>query len=124
MKDYSRFFTEFQKKTVAAIIEQVRDSQFVMILEVLLLPSYHSISFAISGVKVSAHFILIVIIFLLNHIEFLLQFLPESEDFKEEAKFSVECRLLQQDDIQVVFERSFNNYVSGSVLHPVCSNFC
>lgn len=48
------------------------------------------------------------------------QFNDETEDFRDLAKFFVESRLLQQDEVQVVVEKAMNNYVIGSVLHPVC----
>jgi hypothetical protein len=51
-KDINNLVKEFKKEPVSAIIEAVRDGPFMMMLDVILLPSFHSIPLAISGVKV------------------------------------------------------------------------
>lgn len=41
-----------KKEPVTAIIESVRAKSFMLMLDVVLLPSFYSVQFAISGIKV------------------------------------------------------------------------
>lgn len=95
VREFNDSLVEFKKNPVNAIIETVRDVKKVVMLDVMLLPTFHSIPFAISGIKFS----------------------DETFNYQEEAKFFIEARLLQQD-VQIVIEKEMNKYAVGSILHP------
>lgn len=52
-KEVTNLVKEFKKEPVSAIIEAVRDGPYMVMLDVILLPTFHSIPLAISGIKVS-----------------------------------------------------------------------
>ncbi|KJE93940.1 hypothetical protein CAOG_04649 [Capsaspora owczarzaki ATCC 30864] len=93
-----------QGKQVDAIIEQLRDASTV---RVLLLPSHTHATIQLSGVKAPGF----------KRAEGSDK--EEAEPFAEEARFFVECRLLQKD-VKVVLEAVApqpNTFV-GSIIHP------
>lgn len=97
VSDYKKFVSEYGNKPMQAIVEQVRnDRNAYMILDVMILPHFYSIPFALSG----------------------LNFNDSDDNCREESKFFVECRLLQQENVRIVVEKALKSYVLGTVLHP------
>uniref|UniRef100_A0A915AJY5 Staphylococcal nuclease domain-containing protein 1 n=1 Tax=Parascaris univalens TaxID=6257 RepID=A0A915AJY5_PARUN len=88
-----------KQKPISAVIEQVRDGSTV---RAFLLPDFHYITLILSGVKAPAT-----------------RAGPDgrAEDFAEEAKYFVECRILQRD-VEVILEGVSNQNLVGSIVHP------
>uniref|UniRef100_A0A0N5AH97 Staphylococcal nuclease domain-containing protein 1 n=1 Tax=Syphacia muris TaxID=451379 RepID=A0A0N5AH97_9BILA len=89
----------YKHKPVKAVIEQVRDAST---LRAFLLPNFHYVTIMLSGVKAPAVRI---------------GGDGRSEDYAEEAKYFVECRLLQRD-VEVILESVSNQNFVGSIIHP------
>lgn len=89
----------YKQKPIKAVIEQVRDGSTI---RAFLLPDFHYITLILSGVKSPAT-----------------RAGPDgrAEEYAEEAKYFVECRLLQRD-VEIVLEGVSNQNFVGSVLHP------
>ncbi|KAL7307029.1 hypothetical protein TKK_0000774 [Trichogramma kaykai] len=87
---------KYAGKPIKATIEHVRDGSTV---KVLLQPDFYHITLAISGIRCPG-------------------FKQDGpEPFADQAKFFVECRLLQKD-VEVILESANNTQFVGSILHP------
>ncbi|VDK43460.1 unnamed protein product [Anisakis simplex] len=88
-----------KQRPIKAVIEQVRDGSTV---RAFLLPDFQYVTLILSGVKAPAT-----------------RSGPEgrAEEFAEEAKYFVECRILQRD-VELILEGVSNQNLVGSIVHP------
>lgn len=98
------FVDSLKQKPQSAIIEQVRDGTTV---RALILPDYYYVTVMMSGVKAPL---------LRTGAE---GKVLEADPYGEEARYFVECRLLQRD-VEIIFESVSNQNFVGSIVHPVC----
>ncbi|VDM95711.1 unnamed protein product [Thelazia callipaeda] len=89
----------FKQRRIKAIIEQVRDGSTI---RAFLLPDFYYITLMISGIKAPA---------MRSGTD------GRAEEFAEEARYFVECRLLQRE-VEIVLESISNQNFVGSVIHP------
>lgn len=99
-----QFFEKYERKPIKAIIEHVRDGSTV---RATLLPDYYNISLMISGIRCPT-----------------IKLDPDGNQnpaddvpFFKEARYFVECRLLQRD-VEIVLESVANTNFVGSIIHP------
>lgn len=124
------FVDKMGQKPIKAVIEHVRDGSTV---HAFLLPDFYRITLMISGIRVSTIPICIIhccdFPLKLMRLSFTLQApnIPRPDENKqpdatasiaEEAKYFVECLLLNRD-VEIVLESTNNNNLVGSILHEV-----
>lgn len=96
-----QFVDSFHQKPIEAVIEHVRDGCTV---RAFLLPDFYYVTIMLSGIKAP-------------------MFKTDDsgqqvgEPFAEEAKFFVECRLLQRE-VKIIMEGVSNQNILGTVVHP------
>ncbi|MFH4979105.1 hypothetical protein AB6A40_005814 [Gnathostoma spinigerum] len=93
------FVDAHKQKPIKAVIEQVRDGSTI---RAFLLPTFDYVTVILSGVKAPA---------VRAGTD------GRAEEYAEEAKYFVECRLLQRD-VEIILEGVSNQNFVGSVLHP------
>ncbi|VDK66149.1 unnamed protein product [Onchocerca ochengi] len=89
----------FKQQKIKAIVEQVRDGSTI---RAFLLPDFYYITLMLSGIKAPA---------IRAGAD------GRAEDYAEEARYFVECRLLQRD-VEIILESTSNQNFVGSVIHP------
>ncbi|EJW87343.1 hypothetical protein WUBG_01746 [Wuchereria bancrofti] len=89
----------FKQQKIKAIVEQVRDGSTI---RAFLLPDFYYITLMLSGIKAPA---------------IRAGSDGRAEDYAEEARYFVECRLLQRD-VEIILEGTSNQNFVGSVIHP------
>ncbi len=93
---------KYRNVYLSAIIEHVRDGCTV---RAFILPTFHHVTIMMSGIKCP--------MFKMDETA-----KQVAEAFAEEAKYYTESRLLQRD-VQIVLEGVSNQFLLGSILHPV-----